>query len=92
MMGCWGTKKDHAGNRAEKGCGINPFLEIMNFVKALVERQYNQEGGKHLSTLQQNPQFLQHIVQTSLFGNFAIICQRFSMGFDIFVNHFLVLL
>jgi len=92
MMGSRGTKKDHAGNRTKKGCSINPFLEIMNFIKSLVERQHNQEGSKHLSALQQNPQFLQHVVQASLFGNFAIIFQGFSMGFGIFINHFLLLL
>jgi len=91
-MGSRGTKKDHAGNRAEKGCGINPFLEIMNFVKSLVERQHNQESGKHLSALQQNPQFLQHVIQASFFRNFAIICQGVIMVFGIFVNQFLLLL
>ncbi|MDP3635892.1 MAG: hypothetical protein Q8R51_00750 [Azonexus sp.] len=60
------------------------------FVEALVEGQHDQESGKYLSSLQQNPQFLQHVVQASLFGSFSITYLGFSLGFGINVFDFLL--
>ena len=87
MMRRRGAKKHHAGNGAEKSCGINPFLEIMNFFEALVKGQNYQESGEHLCALQQYSQFLQHVVQASFFGSLAIACLRSGI-FILYFFHF----
>jgi hypothetical protein len=84
MVCRWSAKEHQAGNGAEEGCGIDQFLNVMNFVEALVEGQHNQKSSKYLGALQQNSQLLQHVVQASTFRCFAIT----RLGLGIYVFHF----